>query len=50
MDFLVVVHEGAGTTEEIGDGCRIACEAAFRKIENGAGSRMCDNFIYLSLG
>jgi len=28
IDFRVAVHEGAGTTEEIGDGCRIAFEAA----------------------
>ncbi|MDH4231767.1 MAG: isoaspartyl peptidase/L-asparaginase [Nitrospirota bacterium] len=38
IDFGVVVHGGAGTPEEYADGCRTACEAAFRMLENGTDS------------
>lgn len=33
--FGVVVHGGAGTSEDLSDGCKAACQAAFRILEGG---------------
>ncbi len=33
--FGVVAHGGVGTEESLSDGCRTACEAAYRMVENG---------------
>ncbi len=38
IEFGVVAHGGAGTDEGLSDGCRAACEAAFRMLEGGKGA------------
>lgn len=38
IEFGVVTHGGVGTDEGFSDGCRTACEAAFRMLEGGKGS------------
>lgn len=37
IEFGVVIHGGVGTDEGFSDGCRTACEAAFRMLEGGKG-------------
>ncbi len=38
IEFGAVAHGGAGTDEGLSDGCRAACEAAFRMLEAGKGA------------
>ncbi len=35
VEFGVVAHGGVGTEDALSDGCRAACEAAFRMLEEG---------------
>lgn len=38
IEFGVVTHGGVGTEEDLSDGCKTACEAAFRMLEGGKGA------------
>ena len=38
IEFGVVTHGGVGTDDGLSDGCRAACEAAFRMLEGGKGA------------
>ena len=38
IEFGVVTHGGVGADDGLSDGCRAACEAAFRMLEGGKGA------------
>ena len=38
INYGIVVHGGAGTPEDLCDGCNKACESGFRLLESGRSS------------